>query len=55
MVGFTAKYKSGIITPEATEIEAAGFYKATELPGKPSTNYSIASQMINEFISQNLN
>ena len=49
MVGYTAKYKSGTIKIDTTEIEAAGFYRADEMPGKPSTNYSIASRMIDEF------
>ena len=49
MVGFTAEYKSGEITPDKNEIEAAGFYCANELPGRPSTSFSIASQMIEDF------
>ena len=49
MVGFTAEYKSGEITPDKNEIEAAGFYSADELPGRPSTSFSIASQMIEDF------
>lgn len=49
MVGFTADYKSGEVTPDVTEIEAAGFYGAHELPGQPSTTFSIASKMIQEF------
>ena len=52
MVGYTAKYKSGTIKVDTTEIEAAGFYKANEIPGRPSTSYSIASRMIDEFCNQ---
>jgi NAD+ diphosphatase len=56
MTGFTAQYKSGIITPDTTEIEDAGFYRANELPGRPSTKFSIASCMIEDFcITQNHN
>ncbi len=49
MIGYTAKYKSGEIKLDTTEIEAADFYRATEIPGRPSTNFSIASRMIDEF------
>ncbi len=52
MIGFTATHKSGEVIPDKVEIEAAGFYGADEIPGLPSTNYSIASRMINEFLNQ---
>ena len=49
MIGYTAKYKSGEIKLDTTEIEAANFYRANEIPGRPSTHFSIASRMIDEF------
>jgi NAD+ diphosphatase len=49
MIGYTAKYKSGEIKLDPTEIEAADFYRANEIPGLPSTHFSIASRMIDEF------
>lgn len=49
MIGYTATYKSGELVLDHSEIEAAGFYAANELPGVPSTTFSIASRMIKEF------
>lgn len=51
MIGFTADYKSGEIVLQEDEIEAAGFYTADKLPGRPSTTFSIANRMIQEFVS----
>jgi NAD+ diphosphatase len=50
MIGYTADYKSGDITIDPIEIEQAGFYNRNNLPGRPSTSYSIANQMINEYL-----
>lgn len=50
MLAFTADYASGTITPQATEIEDAGFFSRDNLPGMPSTSRSIASQMIMEYV-----
>lgn len=50
MVGFTADYSSGELKLDPVEIEAAGFFDRNNIPGKPSTNFSIASKMINQFI-----
>lgn len=49
MVGFTAEYASGEIVLDTKEMRAAGFYGRDELPGRPSTPYSIANQMIDDF------
>lgn len=51
MVGFTAEYASGEVTPDTIEIEAAGFFNRNNMPGIPSTTYSIASKMINEYLA----
>lgn len=52
MVGFTADYKSGEIVIDPVEIEQAAFYNRQNYPGQPSTTYSIASHMINEYLEQ---
>lgn len=53
LVCFTADYKSGEIKPDQTEIAEAGFFDAKNIPGKPSTNYSITSKMIDEWVTLN--
>lgn len=50
MIGFTAEYKAGEIIIDPVEIEQAGFYTKDNCPGSPSTSYSIANQMISEFL-----
>ncbi|TXI92805.1 MAG: NAD(+) diphosphatase [Neisseriales bacterium] len=50
MIGFVADYAGGEIVLDTTEMRAAGFYRKDELPGRPSTNLSIASRMIDAFI-----
>ena len=50
MVGFTAMYKSGEIVIDPIEIETAAFYNKNNLPGLPTTGYSLSSRMINEYI-----
>ncbi|MFN7095477.1 MAG: NAD(+) diphosphatase, partial [Burkholderiales bacterium] len=52
MMGFTADYVSGTITPQVEEIGAAGFYSRDNLPGMPSISYSIASKMITDYLQQ---
>ena len=50
MIGFTANYKSGIVTPDKYEIEEAGFYTINNMPKCVSpTSFSIANKMIKEF------
>ncbi|AUR50759.1 NAD(+) diphosphatase [Aquella oligotrophica] len=54
MIGFVADYASGEIVLDTTEMRVAGFYRKDELPGRPSTNLSIASKMIDAFIDGKL-
>lgn len=54
MVAYTADYKSGEIVRQESEIAEAGFYTHDNLPGKPSSHYSIASRMIDEYIQAKL-
>jgi NAD+ diphosphatase len=51
MIGFTADYTGGDLTPEPGEIEDAGWYTADNLPHLPP-NISIARAMIDDFVSQ---
>lgn len=50
MVGFVAEYASGEIVLDTSEMRAAGFYGRDELPGRPSSGFSIASRMIDAFL-----
>jgi NAD+ diphosphatase len=55
MIGFTADYAGGELTPEPGEIEDAGWYGADELPEIPvrvPARISIARAMINDFVEQ---
>lgn len=54
MVGFFAEYASGDIVIEERELETAGWYRYDNIPGKPRTSISIASQLIEEFIQSKL-
>jgi NAD+ diphosphatase len=49
MLGFTAKYASGDILIDPSEIETAGWYRYDNLPGRPSS-ISIARKLIDQFI-----
>ena len=51
MVGFTAEYASGTLTPEPTEIEAAAWFTKDNLPPIPS-KLSIARKLIDWFAGQ---
>ena len=51
MIGFTAEYKSGDLQIDNHEIVQAGFFTKDTIPGKPPTHFSIASQMIEEFLA----
>jgi NAD+ diphosphatase len=51
MIGFTADYTGGDLTPQPGEIEDAGWYTADNLPQLPP-NISIARAMIDDFVSQ---
>lgn len=50
MLAFTAEYDSGEIVIDGEEIEAAGWYRYDNLPGRPSTSISIASKLLDDFI-----
>ena len=51
MIGFTADYTGGNLTPEPGEIEDAGWYTADDLPRLPP-KISIARAMIDDFVRQ---
>jgi NAD+ diphosphatase len=51
MLGFFAEYADGEIIIEPKEIEAAGWFHYTKLPGRPS-RISIASRMVETFLAQ---
>lgn len=51
MVGFTAEYAGGTITPEPGEIEDAAWFNKTELPPVPG-ELSIARKLIDWFVAQ---
>lgn len=50
MIGFNADYLAGEITPNPNEIEAAGWYRYDNLPGRPSFKLSISSLMLDAYI-----
>ncbi len=51
MIGFTADYAGGELTPEPGEIEAVGWYRAEDLPQLPP-HVSIARRMIDDFVDR---
>lgn len=51
MLGFIAEYDSGELQINPDEIETAGWYRYDQLPGRPSTRISIASKLIDHFVS----
>jgi len=52
LVAFTAEYAAGEIEVNHNEIEAAGWYRYDNLPGRPSSRISIASKLIDHFIAE---
>jgi len=50
MIGFFADYASGELTIDHHEIEAADWYRYDHLPGRPSSNISIAQKLIDHFV-----
>lgn len=54
MIGFTADYASGELLLDKTEIEDANWYRYDQLPGRPSSKVSIAAQLIDHFIAEQL-
>jgi NAD+ diphosphatase len=51
MVGFTAEYAGGEIVLEDSELEAAGWYTADNLPPQPG-KISIARKLIDAFVEK---
>jgi NAD+ diphosphatase len=51
MIGFTADYMGGDLSPQPGEIEDAGWYTADDLPQLPP-KISIARAMIDDFVKQ---
>lgn len=51
MLGFTAEYASGEITPDGEEIADAGFYSIDDLPTLPGHG-SIARRIIEDYIKE---
>lgn len=54
MIGFFADYDSGDLVINHDEIEEAGWYDIDHLPGRPSSSISIANQMIEYFLKQQM-
>lgn len=52
MLGFTAEYASGELTPDGEEIVEADFYAPDDLPPLPGHG-SIARRIIDEYIAEN--
>lgn len=50
MIAFRAHYASGELRIDHNEIETAGWYHYTALPGLPSSHLSIARQLIDGFL-----
>lgn len=46
MLGFTARYAGGDLDINNNEIEAAGWYRYDELPGRPSSTISISGKLL---------
>lgn len=52
MIGFTAEYDSGSITPDGIEIESARWFKGDELPEIPP-KISLARTLIDKYLKEN--
>lgn len=50
MLAFIAEYDSGQLIIDHDEIEEAGWYRYDNLPGRPSSSFSIASRLLDHFI-----
>lgn len=50
MLAFIAEYDSGELVIDNEEIEDAGWYRYDNLPGKPSTEISIAFKLLDNFV-----
>lgn len=52
MIAFTGKYSTGEIDINNDEIEAAGWYRYDELPGRPSSSVSISGKLLDYSITR---
>lgn len=52
ILGYTANYVSGEIVMDKNEIEAAGWYTIDNLPGRPTSAFSMSSKLIDHFIEK---
>ena len=50
MIGFTARYLSGEIQPQESEIVEAGWYRPDDLPPVPQSRLSIAGWLIDDWV-----
>jgi len=50
IIAYMAEYESGDLIIDRREIEAAGWYRYDNLPGRPSYHISMASKLIDHFI-----
>ncbi len=50
MIGFTARYAGGEISPDPAEIAAAGWFAPDALPPVTPSKLSIARQLIDDFV-----
>lgn len=55
MIGFVAEHLAGEIVIDNNEIETAGWFHMHELPGRPSTNISLAAKLLDSFIAKHRN
>jgi len=53
MIGFTARYAAGEITPDPKEIAAAAWFPPSALPPVTPSKLSIARQLIDDFVHRN--
>ncbi|MBA3661806.1 MAG: NAD(+) diphosphatase [Gammaproteobacteria bacterium] len=52
MIGFIADYAMGELKIDNIEIEQAGWYHYTNLPGRPSSKLSIAGRLLDHYIAE---
>jgi len=52
MIGLTAEYESGEVTPDGVEIDDADFFSVSELPDTPGSS-SVAGRLIKWFLENN--
>lgn len=50
MLAFFADYDSGTLTIDTRELEDAGWYHYSQLPGRPSSQLSIASKLLDAYL-----